>query len=133
MELHSDVQVVVTNEIGEFKFKDVTLSTHELIIKDSDGNILKTFNLVIHTGDDFDWDNTNDITIDISKSINVVALEITIKIGEDEDISIVNITTIENPNTGDAYDQILFALSILLISSVSSLLIIKKVKTLYYK
>ena len=133
VELHSDVQVVVTNETGEFKFTDVTLSTHELIIKDSDGNILKTINLVIHTGDAFDWDNTNDMTIDISKSINVVALEITIQIGEDEDVSIVNITTIENPNTGDASDQILFALSMLLISSVSSLLIIKKIKTLYHK
>ena len=133
VELHSDVQVVVTNENGEFKFKDVSLSTHELIIKDSDGNILKTFSLVIHTGDDFNWDKTNDVTIDISKSINVVALEITIKIGEGEDISIVNITSIENPNTGDAYDQILFALCILLISSVSSLSIINKIKSLYHK
>ena len=76
IEVHSDVKSAITGSQGNYLIKGVTLGNHELIIKDSNNEILAQKNISITTGNSNSAENAT-ITIDDSGKTGFVNLVIT--------------------------------------------------------
>ena len=100
VELHSDPVTAVTDANGIFSFPDSTLATHTFAVKNTVGDVLKTFTCNITTAGTFSWVQVNDVTFDFFVTKKTIGLDVTFLVDENN-VTITGVKEITNPQTGD--------------------------------
>jgi len=96
---------VVTDETGEYVFKDVPLTDHTLIIKKSDGTEIGRFDLNLDKGETTD-STVSGASVDITYTDQTSTIDLLLQIDPvSNDVTVEDVVFTENPKTGDITEQ----------------------------
>lgn len=98
--LHSSPITVVTDTNGEFKFENVSLTNHELIIENGSSVEIGRYNLNFTDGSSTSYAIVGN-NVNLTVTSNVIAIEVILEESSDgNSVTIKEINFIENPQTG---------------------------------
>lgn len=99
--LHSDPITAMTNSNGEFVFENVPLTSHTLLIQETDGMEIGRYGLAFTQSDTASYTKDEE-NLDITSTVNTVAIDVLIHVSEDgKTTSMDKVTIIVNPKTGE--------------------------------